>query len=59
MRTPIIERAYELAATSTTVNEVRATLRQEGYAQVDAHLSGRSIRAGLKKLMLAPPPPAG
>jgi hypothetical protein len=45
----IIERAFELARTSTTVDEVRNALRREGYSNIDAHLAGPSIRADLKK----------
>jgi hypothetical protein len=46
-----IERAYELATDCRNVDEVRKALRREGYANVDAHLSGRSIRADLTKLL--------
>jgi hypothetical protein len=45
----IIERAFQLARDSTSIDEIRRVLRQEGYANVDAHLSGPSIRADLKK----------
>lgn len=45
----IIERAFQLAPDSTSIDEIRKTLRQEGYANVDAHLAGSSIRADLKK----------
>lgn len=45
----IIERAFELARRSATIGEVRTALRREGYANVDAHLAGPSIRADLKK----------
>jgi hypothetical protein len=50
MHTPnIIERAYELARCSTTIDEVRSALRREGYANVDAHLAGPRIKADLRK----------
>jgi hypothetical protein len=50
MQTPnIIERAFQLAGVSTSVDEVRKGLRREGYANVDAHLAGASIKADLKK----------
>ena len=50
MRHPtIIERAFELAGSSTTIDEIRYTLKSEGYSNVDAHLSGPSIKADLKK----------
>ena len=45
----IIERAFELAREATTIDDIRKTLRQEGYANVDAHLAGASIKADLKK----------
>lgn len=52
----IIERAYELAPGCTNIDEVRAALRREGYSSVDAHLSGRVIRADLGKLLQRPSP---
>jgi len=45
----IIERAFELARGIADVEKIRKTLRREGYSSVDAHLSGASIRADLKK----------
>ncbi len=45
----IIERAFELARDTANVDEIRKTLRREGYTNVDAHLCGASIRAQLKK----------
>ena len=45
----IIERAFELASSSTSIDEIRKALRQEGYSNVDAHLGGASIKADLKK----------
>lgn len=45
----IIERAFQLAPTSSSIEEIRKALRQEGYTQVDAHLEGASIKADLKK----------
>jgi hypothetical protein len=45
----IIERAFQLARGSDNIDEIRKTLRQEGYSNVDAHLCGASIRADLKK----------
>jgi tRNA G26 N,N-dimethylase Trm1 len=44
-----IERAFEVAATATSIDEIRKVLRQEGYANVDAHLQGASIKADLRK----------
>jgi len=45
----IIERAFQLAHESTSVEEIRKVLRREGYSNVDAHLEGASIKADLKK----------
>jgi hypothetical protein len=45
----IIERAFQLAPTYSSVDEIRKVLRQEGYSNVDAHLAGASIRADLTK----------
>jgi hypothetical protein len=45
----IIERAFQLAESSRTIDEIRKVLRQEGYSNVDAHLGGASIKADLKK----------
>jgi tRNA G26 N,N-dimethylase Trm1 len=45
----IIERAFELACSSDTIDEVRNSLRREGYSNVDAHLAGPSIKADLRK----------
>ncbi|GLR46825.1 hypothetical protein [Sphingomonas astaxanthinifaciens] len=50
MRTQnIIERAFQLATESRNIDEIRKALRHEGYANVDAHLAGASIKADLKK----------
>lgn len=45
----IIERAFELAPGSTSIEDIRKTLRHEGYSNVDAHLGGAGIKADLKK----------
>ena len=45
----IIERAFQLARGSTNIDDIRRTLRQEGYANVDAHLGGAGIKADLRK----------
>jgi hypothetical protein len=45
----IIERAFELAHSSATIDDVRNALRREGYSSVDAHLAGPTIRADLRK----------
>lgn len=45
----IIERAFQLARGSSNIEQIRKALRQEGYSNVDAHLSGSSIKADLKR----------
>ena len=45
----IIERAFEVASESTSIEEIRKVLRREGYSNVDAHLGGASIKADLKR----------
>ena len=45
----IIERAFQLARRSDDLDEIRKTLRQEGYSSVEAHLAGPSIKADLKR----------
>ncbi|HKO17569.1 MAG TPA: hypothetical protein VJU82_01655 [Acidobacteriaceae bacterium] len=49
----IIERAFQLARRSGDLEEIRRTLRQEGYSNVDAHLAGPSIKADLKRQFVA------
>lgn len=48
----IIERAFELARSSDTIDEVRNSLRREGYSNVDAHLAGPTIKADLRKRLV-------
>lgn len=54
----VIERAFQLAGSCATIEEVRRLLREEGYAQVDAHLGGRMIRSQLRALLRAESAPA-
>jgi hypothetical protein len=51
MTTPIIERAFQLAPSCSNIEDIRIALRREGYSHVDAHLTGRVIRADLGKLL--------
>lgn len=55
MEKNIIERAYELAPTCDSIEDVRIALSREGYSNVDAHLAGRVIRADLAKLLSQKP----
>jgi hypothetical protein len=43
----IIERAFQIATESGSLDEVRQRLMREGYASVDAHLSGPQIKRDL------------
>ena len=45
----IIERAYQLAPESGSVEEVKRKLMREGYLNVHSHLSGHQIRHDLLK----------
>lgn len=47
--TNIIERAYQLAPESGSVEEVKRKLMREGYLNVHSHLSGHQIRHDLLK----------
>jgi hypothetical protein len=49
----IIERAFQLARESGNLDDIRRILRKEGYANVDAHLAGASIKADLKRQFAA------
>lgn len=42
-----VERAYQLAEESATVDEVRRRLIREGYTSVEAHLSAPQLRRAL------------
>lgn len=53
METDIIARAYQLASECADLDEVRAKLKREGYASVDAHLSSGRLRADLKTRLTA------
>lgn len=52
MKPGIIERALELAAESRSVDEVRKTLKAEGYSSVAEHLSGKFIRRQIVERLL-------
>jgi hypothetical protein len=47
-----IERAFELAQSGhcATVDDIRRNLKGEGFAQVDAHLAGATVRKQLLEL---------
>ena len=54
----IIERAFQLADRSASVEQIRMQLRKEGYSNVDAHLAGPKIRSDLTKIIRRPVAPA-
>jgi F0F1-type ATP synthase delta subunit len=49
-RRGIVERAFELARENRSIDDIRASLRKEGYIQVDEYLQDGSLRKELKKL---------
>ena len=49
--TNVVERAFQVAGSCATLDEIRRTLWSEGYASVDAHLAGRMIRGELSRLL--------
>ena len=51
MSKPLIARAFQLALSCRMIEDIRLALRREGYSNVDAHLTGRVIRADLGKLL--------
>lgn len=51
----IIERAYQLARESESLEDIKRQLGSEGYTQVEAHLQGPKIRSDLKKVMANEP----
>ena len=57
---PIIERAFELARAGScrSVNDIRQTLRREGYEGVHAHLHGTTINRQITALIKAAGMPA-
>ena len=53
--TSVVERAFEVAGSCTSIEDIRRVLREEGFSQVDAHLGGRMIRRQLKLLLKGAP----
>jgi hypothetical protein len=54
-----IERAFEIAPESGSLDEVKKRLSREGYANVEAHLTGPQIKRELTARLnpeLRPPP---
>ncbi|MEO6313003.1 MAG: hypothetical protein ABIO47_12155 [Sphingomicrobium sp.] len=46
-----VERAFQLAPSCRSIDEIRAKLRREQCMSVEEHLTGASIKAELKKLL--------
>lgn len=47
----IIERAFELAGSVSSIDEIKNQLKKEGYSSVDAHLAGKALRSELATVM--------
>ena len=45
----LIERAFQLAEQSQSLDEIRRGLIREGYSSVEAHLSGQQIKRELSR----------
>ena len=50
----VIERAFQVAEQSESLDEIRRRLIREGYASVEAHLSGPQIKRELSRLLSRP-----
>ena len=46
-----IERAFQLAEQSESVDAIRSELKKEGHSNVDAHLQGGTIRSELARII--------
>jgi hypothetical protein len=46
-----IARAFQLAEDCSSIDEIRAKLKKEGFSNVDAHLMGGQIRGALTKVI--------
>jgi len=53
----VIERAFQLATESASLDEVKRKLTREGYFHVERHLSGRQIRADITSRLNREPEP--
>ena len=51
-----VRRAFDLATECTSVEAVRARLKQEGYSGVDLHLESRLLRRDLTAKLLSRAP---
>ena len=51
MEKNIFVRAFEIAPTCDTMDQLRKKLIREGYPNVEQHFQGRSIRAQVVKLL--------
>lgn len=49
-----IERAFQVALKCTSIEEVRARLKKEGFSHADAHLTDAQIRSDLAPLLKQP-----
>ena len=53
-----VKRAFELAPDCSTIDEIRARLKKEGFENVLEHLQGSGIQKELKSRLRAPNPAA-
>jgi hypothetical protein len=51
MEVGTVQRAFHLAPDCSSIDEIRAKLKREGFINVDEHLRGASIRKDLAKLL--------
>lgn len=49
-----VKRAFELAPDCSTIDEIRAKLKKEGFENVLEHLQGSGIQKELKSRLRAP-----
>jgi hypothetical protein len=54
MEIGIVRRAFQLAPECSSIDEIAAKLKREDYINIAAHLSGKSIRNDLRKLLKPP-----
>ena len=50
-RVGTVERAFQIAPESATLDEVKKRLAREGYSNIEAHLTGPQIRRQLTVLL--------
>jgi hypothetical protein len=46
-----VERAFQLAPECKSLDELKSRLKKEGFSNVDEHLAGGQIKAGLRNVL--------